>query len=238
MDDHKVPQFWSPEFDTQHGRGRLEPTGRVYGPPDSIGHLMGLLNRSVGRLVADAAVDKDRIAALERKLTRERAHVADMERKIAELMGENEGMQAVLTTPVLEPFAAAVVAEAKHQITRWGEAHDALHTPDDWLWRLAHLGTKAAMAQRNGDTDKAFHHTITAAALLANWHRHLVARRGASEVGPGKGCPVCSGIGQLSRASGPIECVACGGSGRRVDYARFYLARGWEPETPQPTGGR
>lgn len=82
-------------------------------------------------------------------------------------------LQKILNTPVLEPFAEAVAAEARHQVFRWGEEHDIRKTAWDWFWTLGHLGSKAAHSALAGDVEKAKHHTITAAALLANWHRQI-----------------------------------------------------------------
>ncbi|MES2671584.1 MAG: hypothetical protein V4673_14365 [Pseudomonadota bacterium] len=97
-----------------------------------------------------------------------------------DLLLEVERLRKILDTPILEPFTEAVVSEAKHQVYRWGEEQDAQKTAWDWFWTLGHLGSKAAHAALCGDLDKAKHHTITAAALLANWHRHIVA---ASQTG-------------------------------------------------------
>lgn len=82
-------------------------------------------------------------------------------------------MTEILSTPYLDDFAEAVVAEAKHQRFRWGDEDDAKKTAWDWFWALGYLGGKAAHAALAGDRTKARHHTITAAALLANWHRHI-----------------------------------------------------------------
>src|SRR5262249_51417398 len=91
---------------------------------------------------------------------------------IADLLAR---MHAALTTPQLEEFASGAVGEAKHQVYRWGAEHDARKTAWDWFWTLGYLGAKAAHATIAGDFDKAKHHTITAAAMLANWHRQLAA---------------------------------------------------------------
>lgn len=92
---------------------------------------------------------------------------------IDRLWREYQRQDRILMMPVLEPFLAASVAEAKHQIYRWGEEHDAQKTAWDWFWTLGYLGQKAAHSALIGDWDKAKHHTITAAAMLANWHRHI-----------------------------------------------------------------
>jgi hypothetical protein len=96
-------------------------------------------------------------------------------------------LRAILDTPILEPFAEAVTAEARHQIYRWGADHDAKKTAWDWFWTLGHLGSKAAHSALSGDLEKAKHHTITAAALLANWHRHLITAQPDTTKSGGEG---------------------------------------------------
>jgi hypothetical protein len=95
-----------------------------------------------------------------------------------DLLAEVERLRGILSTPILEPFSEAVVAEARHQIYRWGDDQDARKTAWEWFWTLGYLGGKAAQAALTGDWDKAKHHTITTGALLANWHRHIVAASG------------------------------------------------------------
>lgn len=86
---------------------------------------------------------------------------------------ELQRMSDILNTPILSPFMEAAVAEAKHQLYRWGDEGDAQKTAWDWFWTLGYLGSKAAHCALAGNWDKAKHHTITATALLANWHRHI-----------------------------------------------------------------
>lgn len=95
--------------------------------------------------------------------------VADQEAMRAEI----DRLNRILNTPTIEPFIEAAVSEAKHQIYRWGEQHDATKTAWDWYWLAGYLTSKAAHAALAKDWDKAKHHTITAAAMLANWHRHI-----------------------------------------------------------------
>jgi hypothetical protein len=85
-------------------------------------------------------------------------------------------LTTLLNTPEILDFIQAVQIEAAHQRERWGEAHDADKTPDDWLWAVAFLTTKATQAARYGDREKYLHHIVTAAAALANWHRHALAK--------------------------------------------------------------
>ena len=99
-----------------------------------------------------------------------RAQVAALEAEIARLT-------KVLNTPELADFSKAVVLEAAHQRERWGPDHDASKAPEDWFWTLGYLAGKALAAAKAGDLDKAQHHTISSAAMLANWHAAIDAAR-------------------------------------------------------------
>ncbi len=92
----------------------------------------------------------------------------------SQLLAEVERLSSILNRPVIEPFLLAAKREAAHQVYRWGEEHDATKTAWDWFWLLGYLGSKAAHAVLTRDWEKAKHHTITAAAMLANWHRQIV----------------------------------------------------------------
>jgi hypothetical protein len=89
----------------------------------------------------------------------------------------------LLNTPVLYEFGEGAVMEALHQRERWGAEHDAGKEPQDWYWLLAYLAGKALRACIDGNTEKALHHTISSAAVLANWHSHILGA--ASEFRPG-----------------------------------------------------
>lgn len=95
----------------------------------------------------------------------------------AALLAEYDRLREILDTPIVEPFAEAVACEAKHQRARWGDEKDRDKTPWDWFWLLGHLASKAAHCALAGDTAKALHHMVTAAASLANWHRILIFER-------------------------------------------------------------
>jgi hypothetical protein len=98
------------------------------------------------------------------------AHNQALKDEIARLTG-------ILNTPAIEPFAGAVVAEAQHQVFRWGADHDETKDAFDWYWLLGYLAGKAARSAQTQDWEKALHHTVTAAAALANWHGRLIAAR-------------------------------------------------------------
>jgi hypothetical protein len=82
-------------------------------------------------------------------------------------------LEALINTPQTDDWLKAVRLEAGHQIDRWGVDHDHGKRALDWFWLLGFLGQKAAYAAIASDTPKALHHTISAAAMLLNWHRHL-----------------------------------------------------------------
>lgn len=85
-----------------------------------------------------------------------------------------EDLLALVNRPHIKDFLESANIEAAHQRGRWGAEHDKTKDPSMWLWTIAHLCTKALMSYMSGDTNKAKHHTITAAALLAHWHEWIV----------------------------------------------------------------
>ena len=104
---------------------------------------------------------------------------------------ELERLRALVNTPQLHDFGAAVVLEAAHQRERWGSAHDAGKAPEDWFWLLGYLAGKALAAAKAGDLDKALHHTISSAATLANWHAAMSGEHTGMRPGIG---PVSCGL--------------------------------------------
>jgi len=102
------------------------------------------------------------------------------------LIGLIDGaLAAAVNEPVTRSFIDGVMIEAPHQRQRWGDQHDAEKNTLDWYWTLGYLAQKAVWAELAGNTDKALHHTITAAALLANWHARLLAIQPAPSEEPG-----------------------------------------------------
>src|SRR5258708_10360280 len=93
---------------------------------------------------------------------------------------------AVLNTPELYDFAKAVRLEGAHQRKRWGTEHDDGKAPSDWYWLIGYLAGKALASHLKGDIDKALHHTVTAAAALANWHSAIL---GKTNMRPGIASP-------------------------------------------------
>lgn len=94
--------------------------------------------------------------------------------QLQDVTASRDALRVLLDTPELHDFAKAVVLEAAHQRTRWGNDHDALKAPEDWFWTLGHLASKATQAARYGDHEKYLHHILTSAALLNNWHAQAV----------------------------------------------------------------
>ncbi len=84
--------------------------------------------------------------------------------------------ERLINTPELKSFSDGVVLEALHQRDRWGPKHDAEKTPFDWFWLMGFLTQKAAQAEQEGDHEKALHHTISSAAVLANWHALILKK--------------------------------------------------------------
>jgi hypothetical protein len=70
-----------------------------------------------------------------------------------------------------------------HQVERWGTVHDRAKAPADWFWLVGYLGGKALHANAAGDREKALHHTISTAAVLANWWAHI--KLGGGTMTPG-----------------------------------------------------
>lgn len=96
-----------------------------------------------------------------------------------ELTAANETigqLRKALNTPEIRDFAKGVISEAQHQRERWGSDHDAGKQPEDWFWLLGYLGGKCLAAQKAGDHEKALHHTISTAAVLANWHASMLGK--------------------------------------------------------------
>jgi hypothetical protein len=100
--------------------------------------------------------------------------------RIAALEAEVARLNALVNRPGIGAFMDAVKTEAAHQKERWGPDHDEGKTPDDWLWALAFLATKATQAQRYGDVDKYLHHIVTSGALCANWFEQVKRRAALS----------------------------------------------------------
>jgi hypothetical protein len=108
------------------------------------------------------------------------------EESYAELLAakqERDELRALVNSPHNAEFLAGVRREIAHQVHRWGTVHDRAKAPADWLWLLGHLAGKALHAHAAGDTEKALHHCISSAAVLGNWHTHILLGGGAMAPG-------------------------------------------------------
>ena len=101
-----------------------------------------------------------------------------------EAMDEIDRLHNLLNIPETESFLRGLVLEAGYQVQKWGEPHDRQKAPQDWFWLLGYLGGKALRAHCDGDTDKALHHTISSAAALLHWHRHIAGTDRVDLPGP------------------------------------------------------
>lgn len=87
-----------------------------------------------------------------------------------ELITELRALKTLVNSPHTLEFLESTRLETVHQIQRWGTVHDRAKEPQDWYWLLAYLSGKALRASIDGDHEKAKHHCISSAAVLANWH--------------------------------------------------------------------
>lgn len=90
------------------------------------------------------------------------------------LLEEAKRMHRRINSAVTADFTEAVTLEAAHQIERWGVGHDRGKSAFDWFWLVGYLAQKAAHAHEHGEREKALHHTISTAAALCNWHKHII----------------------------------------------------------------
>jgi hypothetical protein len=95
---------------------------------------------------------------------------------IEELEAENARLKNLINCPEIVDFRHALCVEAAHQKERWGEEHDQNKSFSDWFMVLNYLLGKLANAYWNNDMDKVKHHVITAAAVLANFHKEITRR--------------------------------------------------------------
>jgi len=108
---------------------------------------------------------------------------------IVEAADELERLDALIHDPANDDFLESIRTELVHQSERWGKEHDQNKIDYDWFWLLSHLATKALMAMRFNDHNLAKHHTISSAAVLANWHRRI--KEDIVISGIDKNCPLC-----------------------------------------------
>ncbi len=145
--------------------------------------------------MAEITPANKRIAEAENRIDTDSRIIASLESHIAAL-------EAKLHNPELRDFATGVVYEAAHQRERWGASHDAGKEPQDWFWLLGWLAGKALKAHASGDKEKALHHCISSAAVLANWHAAVNGTYTALRPGID---PVARGIEEVPSAAAPTN---------------------------------
>lgn len=109
--------------------------------------------------------------------------VQKLTREIEQVLAENARLNAIINNPELLDFAKGVRLEAAHQVERWGHAHDRSKSAENWFWLVGYLAGKCLRACITGDRDKAMHHTISAAAALANWHESIKHDQSGAGIG-------------------------------------------------------
>lgn len=102
---------------------------------------------------------------------------------LAQLVAERDHLKALVNSPETADFLIGVRNEVAHQVERWGSVHDRAKEPPDWFWLVGYLAGKALAAHKDGNVDKALHHCISTAAVLANWHTHVKLGAGAMQPG-------------------------------------------------------
>lgn len=114
----------------------------------------------------------------------ERAKAAEAKLdELEALRADRDRLHALVNSPETRDFLVGVRNEVAHQVERWGTVHDRAKEPVDWFWLVGYLAGKALAAHKDGDVDKALHHCISTAAVLANWHAHVA--HGAGLMQPG-----------------------------------------------------
>jgi len=96
-----------------------------------------------------------------------RARVSEAE--VEALRKENERLKTLISRPYVGAWTDEIIVEAAHQRDRWGASHDHGKAPEDWFWLIGYLAGKCLAAHKAGDADKAHHHTVSTAAILAHW---------------------------------------------------------------------
>ena len=136
-------------------------------------------------------------------------HHMDLHMQMLEL--EASVLRDKINSPEIMDFLEAVKLEAVNQKSRWGEEHDKGKSPEDWLWVIEYLSTKATQASKYEDNEKYLHHIITTAAACLNWHKQVKEREGWKA-----GLVRCTSCGHRSvsvrhvETITGLECPGCG----------------------------
>ncbi|MDR6381779.1 hypothetical protein [Paraburkholderia caribensis] len=90
-------------------------------------------------------------------------------------------LNAIINTPHSDDFLQGVSIEAEYQRQLHGvDAEDCRYDWPQWFWVVGYLVGKAFAACKARDAEKAKHHLVTSAALLANWHNVMSGKPAAS----------------------------------------------------------
>lgn len=119
---------------------------------------------------------------------------------VADQLDSLHRVTRLINNPQTDDFQEAVYLEAASQVERWRVNSDSGKSPEDWLFLMGYLGTKACQALRraisqNDDLDghreheaaieEAKHHIISSAASCLNWHGALSNDQDRSSMRPG-----------------------------------------------------
>lgn len=102
----------------------------------------------------------------------------------------------LLGRPYVGAWLDEVLVEAAHQRQRWGTSHDAGKEPQDWYWLVGYLAGKALRAQLDGDAGKARHHTVSTAAVCAQWAAAICGDETVMRPGIGPDALAAAGINE------------------------------------------
>jgi hypothetical protein len=178
-----------------------------------------------------------------------------------EAADEIQRLRDLINSPSKEEWTKAVVIEAAHQSERWPAAQDAAKTPEDWFWLVGYLAGKCLASFKQGDMDKARHHTISTAAVCYQWSKSIEGMlniireddtsidiemksvwtdtHGNSLPDDSSGdkymviCPTCNDANACGDYQGPA-CPTCGGEGK-IALKQFCDGDGtMEVENPPP----
>ncbi len=166
----------------------------------------------------------------------EDCYVSDMEHKLIDTKSELTAAQekikrleALVNFPETKNFFKAINLEAAHQIKRWGINHDTGKTPEEWLWLLAYLSTKATQAARYCDDGKYKHHIIICAAACLNWHRNVTGENNLMKLGSNSPTPepTSFSLSKLIREHNNIKssCSMCEKEKRKIQQLEYAIRR-------------
>lgn len=114
------------------------------------------------------------------------------EGEVADMREDLQRLRNLISRPYHGAWLDEVLIEAAHQRERWGADGDAGKSPEDWFWLVGYLAGKALAAHRAGDTEKAHHHTVSTAAVLAHWAATISGHENVMR--PGVGADKLTGV--------------------------------------------